>query len=101
MSQPADSASRLSARTYARRCVGVRCANSMQGTSFIPSFRAASTRPCPAMMPFSPSTSTGFVQPNSRMLAAIWATCSSLWVRAFRAYGISDSMDRFLTLIVL
>ena len=33
-----------------------------------PSLRAASTRPWPAMMPFAPSTSTGLVQPNSRML---------------------------------
>jgi hypothetical protein len=47
--------------------------------------RAASSRPCPAMMPFSPSTRTGFVQPNSRIDAAICATCASEWVRAFFA----------------
>src|ERR1700719_103986 len=35
----------------------------------------------------SPS-SAGLVQPHSLMLAAIAATCASVWVRAFFAYGI-------------
>ena len=46
------------------------------------------------MMPFSPSTSTGLVQPNSRMLAAICATWASEWVRGLRAYGISSPSGR-------
>src|SRR3981189_2628805 len=61
----------------------------MTGTSASPSFLAPSTRPWPAMMlPFS-VTRIGLVQPHSRIDAAIWLTCSSLWVRALRAYGIS------------
>ena len=70
------------------------CASSITGTRSSPSFLAASTRPCPAMMPFAPSTSTGFVQPNSRMLAAICATWASEWVRGLRAYGISSPSGR-------
>ena len=69
---------------YARFCVGERCASSITGTSVRPSLRAAASRPWPAMMPFAPSTRTGEVQPYSTMLAAIFATCSSLWVRGFR-----------------
>jgi hypothetical protein len=56
---------------YARRCLGVRCASSMHGTSTMPSLRATNTQLCPAMIPFSPSTRTGLVNPNSRMLPAI------------------------------
>ena len=52
------------------------------------------TRPCPAMMPLSPSTNTGLVQPNSRMLAAICATWASECVRGLRAYGISSPSGR-------
>jgi hypothetical protein len=37
------------------------------------------------MMPFSPSTRTGLVKPNSRIEPAISATCASLWMRAFLA----------------
>ena len=70
------------------------CASSITGTCSSPSLRAASTRPCPAMMPLAPSTSTGFVQPNSRMLAAICATWASEWVRGLRAYGISSPSGR-------
>jgi hypothetical protein len=40
--------------------------------------------------PSSP-TSTGFTQPNSAIDPAICATCSSEWVRALRAWGISRS----------
>ena len=43
----------------------------MTGTVASPSFLAASSRPWPAMMPFSPSTRIGLVQPNARMEAAI------------------------------
>ena len=49
--------------------------------------RAASSRPWPARMPPCSSTSTGLVQPNSTMLAAIWSTCASLCVRGLRSYG--------------
>jgi len=48
-------------------------------------------------MPFTPSTRTGEVQPYSTMLAAIFATCSSLWVRGLQAAGITSfSRDRQL-----
>jgi hypothetical protein len=57
----------------------------MVGTSTRPSWRAAITRPWPAMMPRSPSTRTGLVKPNSRMDAAICATWAGEWVRAFLA----------------
>jgi hypothetical protein len=60
-------------------------ASSITGTVANSSFRAASSLPCPAMIPLSPSTRIGLVKPNSRMDAAISATCSSLWVRAFLA----------------
>jgi hypothetical protein len=43
----------LSAMMYARRCASVRYEASMHGTSVMPSLRAASTRPWPAM-PLSP-----------------------------------------------
>jgi hypothetical protein len=42
----------------------------------------------------SPSTKIGFVQPNSRILAATWATCSSECVRELRAWGRSARTDR-------
>lgn len=38
----------------------------------------------PSTVP-SPATRTGLVQPNSTMLAAIWATCASECVRGLRA----------------
>src|SRR5512140_2155009 len=47
----------------------------MHGTSSRPSKCAASTRPWPAIMPSSSSISTGLVKPNSRIEAAICATC--------------------------
>jgi hypothetical protein len=75
----------LSARTYARFCVSLRCASSITGTEVRPSLRAAMMRPWPAMMPLVPSTSTGLVKPNSRIEPAISATCPSLWLRALRA----------------
>ena len=59
----------------------------MHGTFSSPSSFAASNRPWPAMRPFLPSSRIGLVNPNSWMLAAVWATCSSEWVREFRAYG--------------
>src|SRR5215213_11918884 len=40
----------------------------------------------------SSATSTGLVQPHSRMEAAIWPICASLWVRALRAYGTKRPM---------
>jgi hypothetical protein len=45
------------------------------------------------MVPRS-SASSGLVQPNSRMEAAIWATWASLWVRGLRAAGMSSAMGR-------
>ena len=59
--------------------------------------RAASRRAWPAMMIPSAPARIGFVQPNSAMDAAIWATCSSLCVRAFRAKGISFSTGHVTT----
>jgi len=47
--------------------------------------------------PSSP-TSAGVVQPHSLMLAAIAATCASVWVRALFAYGISRAIDHRSTL---
>src|SRR5450759_3448483 len=61
----------------------------MTGTSAIPSWRAASSRAWPAITSLSAPTSTGFVQPNSLMDAAIWATCSGVCVRGFVIRGIS------------
>src|SRR3712207_6265248 len=57
----------------------------------MPSLRAAMTRPWPAISPPSSSTSTGTVQPHSRMEAAICATCASECVRALRAEGTRRS----------
>jgi hypothetical protein len=48
--------------------------------------------------PRNQPTSAGVVQPHSLMLAAIAATCASVWVRAFLAYGISRSIDHRSTL---
>ena len=44
-----------------------------------------------------PSTSTGLVKPNSRMDAAIWATCAGERVLALRAYGISAATGASLS----
>ena len=66
----------------------------MTGTSVMLSFRAAARRAWPAMMMPSAPTRIGFVQPNSAMLAATCATCSSVWVRALRAYGMSLSIGQ-------
>ena len=85
VSQPDCSASRLSARIYARRCASVRCSTSTHGTSVMPSACAASTRPWPAMIFRSLSISTGLTKPNSRRLALICAIWLSLCVLAFRA----------------
>src|SRR3984893_13474684 len=64
----------------------------------MPSCRAASILAWPAISPPSSPTSAGVVQPHSLMLAAIAATCASVWVRAFLAYGISRSIDHRSTL---
>ena len=50
-----------------------------------PSSLAASTRPWPAMISPSSETSTGLVNPNRSMLAAICLICFFEWVRALRA----------------
>lgn len=44
------------------------------------------------MIPAFESTRIGLTKPNSRMDAAIWATCSDECVRAFLAYGTSRSV---------
>ena len=80
-SHPAFKASLLSAMIYAFFCASVKWLASIHGNSSIPSFFAAITRPCPAIMPLSPSMIIGFKKPNSLMLEAICSTCSSLWVR--------------------
>ena len=67
---------------------GVRWSRTMTGTSVIPSFRAAAKRAWPAMITPSAPTRIGFVHPNSMMLAATCATCSSR-VRA-RVAGVRD-----------
>ena len=85
ISQPAFNASLLSAMTYALRWFAVRCANSMVGTLSNLSFLAARTRPCPAMMPPVSSISTGLLNPNSFIDAAIWATWASSCVRELEA----------------
>jgi hypothetical protein len=63
-----------------------------------PSSSRSSTRAWPAISPPSSPTSAGLVQPHSLMLAAIAATCASVWVRAFLAYGISRSIAQRSTL---
>src|SRR5579885_759773 len=93
-SHPALRARRLSARTSARRWVSVRWSRTMTGTSVIFNLRAAARRAWPAMIIPSAPTRIGLVQPNSAMLAATWATCSSVCVRALRAYGISLSIGQ-------
>src|SRR6266568_6240951 len=69
----------------------------MVGTFDKPTSLAASTRPCPAMMLFSLSIRTGWVNPNSLMLAAIWRICRLECVRAFRAYGRSASTGKYVS----
>jgi hypothetical protein len=57
------------------------------------SFSAAGRRACPAMISSSP-TKIGFVQPHSRIDAAMWATCSRLCVRGLLARGIRRSIGQ-------
>lgn len=57
----------------------------MTGTSIKASLRAASSLPWPAIVTESLPARVGFTNPNSLINAAIWATCSSEWVRALRA----------------
>jgi len=64
----------------------------------MPSLRAASNRAWPAMITPSAPTRIGFVHPNSTMLAATCATCSSEWVREFLAYGMSLSIGHSSTM---
>src|SRR3977135_812827 len=69
----------------------------MHGTSSRPSTSAPSTRPAPAIMPSSSSISTGLVKPNSRIEAAICATCwGGFTTHALPACRI---MARIVTLI--
>jgi hypothetical protein len=69
----------------------------MHGTSSRPSKCAARTRPSPAIMPSSSSISTGLVKPNSRIEAAICATCWSLCVEAAgepRRVGVDEQVHQ-------
>src|SRR5215217_5527899 len=50
---------------------------------------AASTLPCPAIIPSAPSMRTGLINPNSLMLTAICLICMAVCVRGFRARGFS------------
>ena len=70
---------------YARRCSSVRWSSTITGASVSPSCAAARMRPWPAITSPSPATSTGTVQPNFAIDAAIFATWSAPWVFAFRA----------------
>jgi hypothetical protein len=83
--QPARSVSLLSAMISARLSRSERCESSITGTIARPSLRAAASLPCPAMMPFLPSTRIGFVKPKLRIEPGMRATCSSEWVLAFFA----------------
>ena len=65
------------------------------GTVAISSSRAASTRPWPARMRFSPSISTGLVKPKRRMLSAIWRICLRECVRALRGQEYNELMGKF------
>ena len=71
LSQPAFSAIRLSAITYARIWSSVRLSNRIVGTCSMPKSLAAATRPWPAMMVFLLLIRMGLVKPNCSMLAAI------------------------------
>jgi hypothetical protein len=67
--------------------------STITGTSVSPNFRAARRRPWPAMIPALVSTRIGLLNPNSAMLAAIWAICASECVRGFFAQGINLSIS--------
>ena len=77
--------------------VGEDIGPSIVGTDFMPSRRAASTRPWPAMISPSSDTSTGFVKPKRSMLSAICRICFLECVRALRAYGFSEETLRSST----
>ena len=55
----------------------------------MPTSFAASTLPCPAMIPLVPSIKTGLINPNSLMLAWICLICFAVCVRGLRARGFS------------
>ena len=73
----------------------------MVGTAFQPSSFAASTRPWPAMISPSSEISTGLVNPNRSIEAAICLTCFLEWVRALRGYGRSEVIARSVICVVL
>jgi hypothetical protein len=68
---------------------GVRWSTRTVGTSLMPMSFAASTLPCPAIIPSAPSMRTGLINPNSLMLTAICLICLAVCVRGFRARGFS------------
>src|ERR1035437_7525728 len=55
----------------------------------MPTSFAASTLPCPAMIPLVPSINIGLINPNSLMLAWICLICFAVCVLGFRARGFS------------
>lgn len=68
------------------------CSAPLTRDSANPSLRAASIRPCPAMIIPATSTSTRLLQPHSRIDVAICSTYAGLWVRALQAYGSRRSI---------
>ncbi len=72
----------LSATRNAFICSGVKSSATIQGTVFIPSFLAAHTRVCPAIITPSESIIIGTLNPNSLMLSATGATALS-FLRGF------------------
>lgn len=61
----------------------------------MPSFFVARMCPWPAVTPFSLSTRTRLVNPNSLIEAAICKIRASEFVLALRSYGISASIGRY------
>lgn len=63
----------------------------------MPSCRAARCAPWPARISFLSSTTIGFVQPNSRIRATIFETCSGGWFFAFAGYGFTLAIAQYST----
>ncbi len=92
MSHEVSDATLLSAMRSALTWSGVRSSARMVGTSLSPSFRAARSRVCPAMMTPSASIRIGILKPKASMLLATASTAASLMVRGLRSYSLTASM---------
>ena len=90
-SQTDNSATLLSAIRNALSCCSVKSSAMMHGTDSRPSFLAARSLVCPAMITFSLSIMIGTLNPNSLIDAATASTASSLILGLF-AYGINSSI---------